>query len=370
MKYTLFITQDCNLACEYCYIGKRPARMSLDVARNVADFMFAHTPKEEKVNVGFFGGEPLLEFDLVRSITELIEEHPAYGDYEVEFMVVTNGTIFSDAIAEFVRAHDMGFGISCDGPAFVQDRFRRRPGGGGTSATVVRTIRAALEAFELVPVNAVYRPETLRHLPGSVEYLASLGVRQIYLNPDYTASWTKQDVHVLQEAYRRVAEQYKRYYLEGNPRYLSLIDNKIAVLLRGGYAPLERCRMGKGEFAFTPEGKVYPCERLVGAGDNGHALGDIMNGDGPIEITCRAPAHAAVNPECAQCGLRQYCMNWCGCSNYFSSGAYDRVGAFLCASEKAAIETALEVFKTLEDELGPTFIEHAGGQPRTNSILR
>ena len=98
MKYTIFITQQCNLRCSYCYIGKKNAVMSLETAESIINNIFAHTPSEKKIDIDFFGGEPLLEFSLIKKIVSLIEGHPSYAPDRVELDVVTNGTIFSDEI--------------------------------------------------------------------------------------------------------------------------------------------------------------------------------------------------------------------------------------------------------------------------------
>lgn len=367
MKYTLCITQQCNMDCKYCYIGKKQARMSLAVAKKIIDFIFKTTPLEEKIDIGFFGGEPLIEFELIKTITEVIEDHPDFNGNRVELAVVTNGTIFSDEIADFTNGHKIAFVISCDGPPFVQNLFRRFPNGRGTSSTVEKTIRNAIEAFSLVPVNAVYHPQTFRYLPQTVEYFSSLGIRQIYLSPDFSACWTKEDADLLSEVYGQVAEQYIRYYLMQNPHFVSLIDGKITVILRGGYDPLERCRMGKGEFAFTPDGGIYPCERLIGSGENEHCIGNINDGLQTERKSCNIAHGASINTECLSCGIKDYCMNWCGCSNYFSSGYYNRVGPFICASEKAAIQTSFHVFQVLDKAIGATFADHLGGFPIANS---
>lgn len=370
MKYTLCITQRCNMDCTYCYIGKKRARMSLPLARDIVDFIFDNTPAEEKIDVGFFGGEPLLEFELIAAITEVIESHPRFGAHPVDMAIVTNGTIFNDTIAEFVNTHNMGFTVSCDGPSQVQDLFRRFPDGTGTSPVVENTIRRALAAFSFVPVNAVYHPRTLHHLPQTVAYLSGLGVRQIYLSPDFSASWTQEDAALLAAVYGRIAEQYIDYYRAHDPHFISLIDSKIVVLLRGGYDPLERCRMGRGEFAFTPDGRIYPCERLIGSGQDEHCIGHVGDGLPREKLPCEMARGRSINSECLSCGIRDYCMNWCGCSNYFSSGHYDRAGPFLCASEKAAIQTAYRVLQSPDKALHDAFMDHAGGFPIAKSSTR
>jgi uncharacterized protein len=342
--------------------------MSLPVAEKIVDFAYRSTPPHEKIEIGFFGGEPLLEFELIKDITALFEGYPSFDESRVQLTVVTNGTIFSADIADFIRLHRMGFGISCDGPPDVHNTFRRFHNGRGTADRVERTIRQALEAFTILMVNAVYGPRTLVHLPRTVDYLSSLGVRQIYLNPDFTARWTPAEIDMLPQVYGAVGRQYVEYYLRQDPHFVSPIDSKISVILRNGYDPLERCRMGRGEFAFTPEGNIYPCERLVGDGTNGHCIGNVDEGIRTERMQCHEAAGGSLNAECLTCGLRDYCMNWCGCSNHFSSGYYNRVSSFLCASEKAMIGVAFDAYQVLESELGSVFFDHLGGMPLVNSM--
>lgn len=370
MKYTLCITQQCNMRCDYCYIGKKTSVMPLQVAKQVVDFIFKNTPPEEKIDIGFFGGEPLLEFGLIKTITKMIESHQSFNNTQVELTVVTNGTIFSDEIADFLNEHNIGFCVSCDGPSFVQDMFRCFPNGRGSSDIVENTIKQAMEILPSVLVNAVYHPQTFRYLPQVVEYLSSLGLRQIYLNPDFSALWSKEEADLLPQIFGQIAQQYIDYYLLQRPHFISLIDSKITVILRGGYKPLERCRMGRGEFAFAPSGNIYPCERLIGADTGDHCIGNINHGLNLDSMSCKMASEQDINTECIACGLKDYCMNWCGCSNYFSSGYYNRVSPFLCASERIAIQTAFNVFQILEKKLGSTFIDHIAGIPAMNSVGR
>lgn len=369
MKCTLLVTRKCNLACEYCYVGKSTDSMSLAQAGGIVDFTYDCSTADEPISFAFFGGEPLLKFSKIQAITEIIKEHPGYDANRVSLTVVTNGTIFNDNIARFVLENEIAFGISCDGPPAVHNRFRRYRNGKDTSARVERTIREALAAFSSVMVNAVYRPETVAALPETVRYFSQLGVRQIYLSPDYSARWTVDETRQLDTVYGQIGDRYMNYYRRGDPHFISLIDSKIAVMLRGGYQPEDRCSMGTGELAFTPDGGVYPCERLVGRdkSDAAHCLGSVALG---IDVGRMDDHRTDESTEriCSRCSLKDYCMNWCGCSNYFGSGHYNRVSPFLCASEQAAIRIAAHVYGTLERDGEGFFYEHASGSPLLNSV--
>ncbi len=362
MKYTLALTQQCNLACRYCYITKAEAVMSRETAASIVAFIFQHTPPGELIDIGFFGGEPLLEFELLKSIVGMVTRHPLYKSHPVLFSVVTNGTIFSDELATELQQLQITLGISCDGAPAVQDASRVFADGRGSSGVVEANIRHALRFFPFMPINAVYRPETLCFLPETVDYLAGLGVRNIYLNPDISARWSEPDLLQLPRLYGAIGQKYMEFYRAGEPRHISLIDSKIVVILRNGYHVMEKCRMGKGEFAFAPSGNVYPCERLIG-GDDGsvHCLGNVTQGIATLR-RCNHDAQSTANDACQSCTLSAYCMNWCGCTNFFATGDYNSPGPFLCGSEKAAIQTAYGILEQLRLE-GITFSDHLAGTP-------
>jgi len=343
--------------------------MSHAVAEKIIDFIFTMTPAHEIANIGFFGGEPLLEFDLIRDITNMIKSYPQYEEGRVGLSIVTNGTIFSNEMATFIEGQSMDFCISCDGPPFVHDKFRRFRNGRKTSAVVENTIRKAVEVSTSVAVNSVYTPDTLSAMSDTVDYFISLGLNRIFLSADLSANWTNADVSILEREYHRIAEKYISSHLKENPYFINIIDNKITAFLRGGYQPSERCRLGAGEFAFTPAGNIYGCERLIGSDDDPtHRLGDIFSGLNLERLKCNSLPDAPINAECIECGIKDYCMNWCSCSNYFSSGYYNRVSAFLCASERTAVKNAFYVFQRLERDGNNHFLEHLAGRPYAKTL--
>ncbi len=328
--------------------------MPLQKAIEVVDFIFRNNPPEEKLCVNFSGGEPMLEFDLVKKITEIIEQHPYYDPLKVEISITTNGTVFSSETEKFLLAHNMQFCISCDGPPHVHDMFRSFPNQEGSSPIVERTLTRANEAFANISVHAVYHPKTVQYLPLVVEYFSSMGIRKIHLSSDLSAPWTRKDADLLSHVYPRIADWYIEFALKRKPLYISIIDGKMAAFAKGGYRSGEKCRLGETGLAFAPSGNIYPCERLIGS-DSGqdHCIGNIDGGIQVERISHRKKPQFSTDTDCIFCELKDYCMNWCSCSNYFSSGYYNRVGPFLCASEKTAIKTAFDVRRTLAEIAHP-----------------
>lgn len=346
MKCTLSITQRCNLVCDYCYIQKNNSTMSLTTAENIVDKILFNSGLNEKIEIGYFGGEPLLEFGLIKDITNIIRKHKSYSPDKVVFTITTNGTILSVPIIEYIRDNKFVLCISCDGPAHIQNRHRHFKDGQGSSDLVEENIKRAIQIFPFTPVNAVYSPKNLESLPQVVEYLVSLGVERIFLNPDISAAWTAKEAAILPDVFAKIGQLYLDYYLNGQPKHISLIDSKIAAIFNRGYQTLEKCRMGNGELAFGPSGNIYPCERLIGSDEgNIHCLGNI-NSSFDLQQKCRRISTSAINTECFNCGLSEYCMNWCGCTNYTMTGAYNVAAPFLCASEKAAINCAFEIIRS------------------------
>jgi len=356
MKCTICLTLQCNLACSYCYMPKSSVVISDAVAQTAVNHIFRKALPGETIEVALFGGEPLLVFERVRFLTELIESHPDHSEH-VRISVVTNGTILSEEILQYINEHGIAFCVSCDGPPGIQDLSRRTRRGKPSGAFVERTIRRAVRSLPTVLVNAVYGPQSLDDLPTSLDYLLSLGARNIYLSPDYKAAWTKEDCARLPATYRAIADRYIEHQRKGDPRFISLIEGKIAVLINGGYRQEDRCRMGREEFSIAPDGDIYPCERLMGNRES--CIGNISNGS----ASARACAERAIPSPCQDCAVSEYCMHWCGCSNYFSTGSYDRVGPFTCASEREAIAAAIYALEILTKELGSEFLLRLVNQP-------
>jgi uncharacterized protein len=360
MKVTLSLTHKCNLACSYCYAGRATKPdMSFSTAKKCVDFALEATPDGKSLGLCLFGGEPLLRFDLVREITAYSYQKAAEANKTVRISITTNGTLVDPEVIDFAADQDIHLCFSIDGPPDLHDRKRAYRDGRGSFDDVMRRLELAVKRLDTVQVNAVFCPDTLMDLPRCLEFFVDLGIPVIHLNPDITASWPDNLLPGLHEVYTRIAEYYIDCYTQGNEIAINLLDGKMLLFIKGGYAGADMCAMGDGEWGFAPSGNIYPCERFIGEDENSpYCLGNIHTGL-DLERRCALRLERGNhNPGCIDCGLNKYCMNWCGCTNYFMSGRADIPAPPLCAMERAAIRAARHVFDSLVQAENELFADH------------
>lgn len=360
MKFTLALTHNCNLACKYCYAGTKLSKdMPVETALRIVDFAFRITPPGHTPSLNYFGGEPLLRFDLIQAITAHVRQREGETGKRFSLSATTNGTLLKPRVLEYLRSEDIGLCISLDGPPAVHNRSRVFRGGRGSYDAVSTGLRDALEVLPEVQVNAVYGPETLACLEETVSLLDGLGASMIHLNPDISAVWPREALQQFDTRMMDVANYYIRCYERGRELSINVIDGKIALFVKGGYGAEDLCGMGETEWAFAPSGNIYPCERFIGDdSDATMRLGNIVTGIDPTR-RCQLIKHRGnANSACVDCGLRPYCMNWCGCTNYHMTGRTNVAAPALCAMEQASIHAARHAFESLSQTENPLFLEH------------
>jgi uncharacterized protein len=358
LRVALSLTHNCNLSCKYCYAGKKKKKdVSLATAKEAVDFALRVAPQKRGIKFSFFGGEPLLRFDLIKKITNYIREKEKENEVTIALSVTSNGTLLTDSIFDFFKKENIELCISIDGPAHIHNLNRVYMDGRGSFGDVVEKLRRAVRELGNIQVNAVYGPITLEFLPETVSFFTQLGVSVIHLNPNIRASWKDDTMLKLAETYLKIADHYIENYKSGREIAINLIDSKIIVFLKGGYDASDRCGMAETEWGFAPSGNIYPCERFIGEDNNSpFCFGNVHDGI-DVEHRCSLlEKRGNHNEECVNCTLQKYCMNWCGCTNYFMTGQTDICGPFMCKSEKAAIQAARKVLVTLKDN--ELFLDH------------
>lgn len=358
MDVSLALTHRCNLACTYCYAGrKRNQSMSPVVASRAIEFAFAFN--DPKLQLGFFGGEPLLEWDLLVDSTSYAEKLAADRGKTIQKTVTTNGLPLTKERVSWLKSHGFYPALSLDGNRDMHDATRRYRNGRSSFDATIAALRLLKAEFPEVEVIVVPDPANVQHMAASVEYLArDEGVLRISINPNFYTEWDDDSLALWRTAFDQIGDFYIERHRSGNPVAVNFIDSKVITRLKNGYECRDRCNFGEKEIAVAPSGRLYPCERLIGEDlDTSMSIGNVFEGFDDRKRAEVLARRGNVNGECIGCEYRRRCMNWCCCINYTLTGAIDQTDGIVCFHERAAIQVADRVAEDLFRERNPSFLQ-------------
>lgn len=365
----LFLTHGCNLRCTYCYNGASFGRtMPLAVLERAVDSAFAEG--QGPVDLAFFGGEPLLAFDLVRAAVDRGDAASARTGRPVRYRMTTNGTLLAGERLDFAVAHAFRFAVSFDGPPEVQDRNRPFADGRGTHDVVARNLAAALERQPDLPVVSVIGPGNAADLPTIFRHVTGLGVRRHHLALDYHARWDDSSVAGLAAGLAAVADAVAETYRAGRPVAIPVLDAKIARQILHPLAVIGRCACGRGHYVVAPSGRFYPCDRMVGADDGtGPVIGDLDRGFDPAARAAFLSCHDGTPDRCRDCDIAHLCSFWGSCIRFALTGRVDVFPEGLCRLEVALVDAADRLAGTLYAEGNEPFRKRFYGNAQARAAL-
>jgi len=365
MDFTLCLTHDCNLRCAYCYAGPKTAqRMTWKVARQAVDFCLDQTLKRAEVlgrppqaQLGYFGGEPLLEWPLLKRSADYTAERAERDRIALKKTVTTNMTLLDEEKTAWFRDRGFYLGLSLDGNADMHDSLRRFPDGAGSHAAAARALGFFRGPAPHAEVIVVIDPRNVALLADSVQWLLEEDIRSIALNPNFYVAWPKPALDTWRAACERIADLYIERYRRSIPVRINIIDGKIRTRIKDGYAPCDRCGFGDNEIAIAASGSIYPCERIVADDSNEELrIGNVFTGFDAAKRARVVACRGNTVKECAACPLRDRCMNWCSCINYATTGAINQVAGLVCHHERMIVAVADRVGSTLFAEKNPEFL--------------
>lgn len=337
MQLTLVLTHACNLRCTYCYTGeKKSVHMTPATAARALDLAFATA--KAPIQVSFFGGEPLLAWDVLSATAKLARARSAASGVPVVLQVTTNGTLLTRARADRLRALGVYVTLSIDGVRPAQDATR--PGADGRSShdATRRALALLLAAKEPFSTILVIDPATVRHLAAGVRELLDLGVDHVVLNPHWAGGWSDADLAVWEGAYEQIAALRLAWGRRGRVVTIAPLDTAIAAGIKGWRDEGDRCSPGVRSVAVAPSGRLYGCGRLVGEDDGRHAIGDLATG-----LARSAPRSAPGAPgapgdcgapdardACSGCDALRRCDRQCACACAEETGDPTIPGPVLC----------------------------------------
>ena len=348
----LHIAHTCNLNCSYCfasqgkYHGDR-AVMSFEVGKQALDFLIANSGHRKNLEVDFFGGEPLMNFQVVKDLVAYARSIEKEYNKNFRFTLTTNGVLIDDDVIEFANKEMSNVVLSLDGRKEVHDRYRVDYAGHGSWEKIVPKFQKLVEARN---GQGYYMRGTFTHanpdFVADIQQMLDLGFTELSMEPvvcapDDPSALTPADLEIVKAEYEKLAELMLRRDEEGRPFtfYHYMID------LKGGpciYKRISGCGSGTEYMAVTPWGDLYPCHQFVG--EEAFKLGNIWDGVTNTEIQSEfAACNVYAHPECRDCWARLYCSGGCAANAYHSTGSVTGVYAYGCKLFRKRMECAIMV---------------------------
>lgn len=354
----LHIAHDCNLACRYCfaeegeYHGRR-ALMSFEVGKKALDFLIANSGNRRNLEVDFFGGEPLLNWQVVKDLVAYGREQEKIHNKNFRFTLTTNGVSLNDEIMEFCNKEMANVVLSIDGRKEVHDKMRPFRKGAGSYDLIVPKFQKFADSRnqDKYYVRGTFTRNNL-DFAADVMHLADLGFKQISVEPVVAAetedyALREEDIPVICEEYDKLAKEMIRREKEGNGFnfFHFMID------LTGGpcvYKRLSGCGSGTEYLAVTPWGDLYPCHQFVG--NEEFLMGNVDDGlvreDIRDEFKC---CNVYAKEKCRECFARFYCSGGCAANSYNFHGSINDAYDVGCELQRKRVECAIMIKAALAD---------------------
>ena len=355
----LHIAHSCNLNCSYCfasqgkYHGER-ALMSFEVGKRALDFLIENSGTRRNLEVDFFGGEPLMNFDVVKQLVAYARSVEKQHNKNFRFTLTTNGMLIDDDVIDFANRECVNVVLSLDGRKEVHDRFRVDYAGNGSWEKIVPKFQRLVEArggkdYYMRGTFTHANPDFLEDIKVMLDLgFNELSMEPVVCAPDDPSALTEEDFPIVCEQYEKLAELMLQRHREGRPFtfYHYMID------LKGGpciYKRISGCGSGTEYMAVTPWGDLYPCHQFVG--DEKYLLGNVFDG---VSNTAAQDEFASCNvyarEECRDCWARLYCSGGCAANAYHATGSVKGVYKYGCELFKKRMECAIMLEAAKLDE--------------------
>ena len=356
----LHVAHTCNLNCAYCFAGQGEYQgerglMSYEVGKQALDFLIENSKGRRNLEVDFFGGEPLMNFDVVKRLVAYAREREKECGKNFRFTLTTNGVLIDDDVIDFSNREMSNVVLSLDGRKEIHDRYRVDYAGKGSWDRIVPKFQKLVEArgnknYYMRGTFTHANPDFLK----DIEVMLDLGFTELSMEPvvcapDAPSALTAEDLPIVLEQYEKLAEKMLKAHRAGKPFtfYHYMID------LKGGpciYKRVSGCGSGTEYMAVTPSGELYPCHQFVG--EERFKLGDVWQGVTNTEIREEfAACNVYSRPECRDCWAKLYCAGGCAANAYHATGSVTGVYSYGCDLFRKRMECAimLEAAKMLED---------------------
>lgn len=356
----LHVSHDCNLACKYCFAGKGEydgpkGLMSFETGKKALDFLIEQSGTRKNLEVDFFGGEPLLNWEVCKRLVEYGRSREKECNKNFRFTLTTNGLLLNDEVMDFCNKEMGNVVLSLDGRRDTHDRLRVSRSGKGSYDLIIDKFKKFADSrnqkdYYMRGTYTHYNTDFSKDIISMAdEGFKELSIEPVVCSPDEPYALKESDLPVLKEQYEILANEMLRRYRKGNGftfyHYMIDLDAGPCIVKR-----VSGCGVGTEYMAVTPSGELYPCHQFVG--DEKFLLGDIWQGVTNEKILeqfneCNVYSHA----ECKNCFAKLYCSGGCAANAYHTTGSVNGVYDFGCELHRKRIECAV-MLKVAEAEEG------------------
>lgn len=355
----LHIAHDCNLACKYCFAGEGEycgdrSLMSFEVGKQAFDFLIANSGTRKNLEVDFFGGEPLMNFEVVKQLVAYAREQEKIHNKNFRFTLTTNGVLLDEKVMDFANKEMYNVVLSLDGRKETNDRMRVSRNGKGSYDLIVPKFK---EMVKRRGDKEYYIRGTYTHyntdFTKDILHMADLGFTKLAMepvvaSPDAPYALKEEDLPILFDQYEKLATEMVRR--EKNGKGFTFFHYMID--LEGGPCIAKRiagCGVGTEYVAVTPWGDLYPCHQFVG--DENYLLGNVFDGITNEEVRSRFKmCNIYTRPQCNDCFARLYCSGGCSANSYHATGKIEGIYELGCELHRKRVECAIMMKVALAEE--------------------
>lgn len=354
----LHVAHDCNLACKYCFAGKGEydgpkGLMSFETGKRALDFLIEQSGTRKNLEVDFFGGEPLMNWEVCKKLVEYGREQEKIHNKNFRFTLTTNGLLINDDVIEFCNREMGNVVLSLDGRKSTNDAMRVSRNGAGSYDLIIDKFKKFADSRnqENYYMRGTYTHNNL-DFSKDIIHMADMGFKELSIepvvcSPDEPYALKDGDLPTLKEQYQILADEMLKRYRKGNGftfyHYMIDLDAGPCIVKR-----VSGCGVGTEYLAVTPSGELYPCHQFVG--DEKFLLGNIWDGITNKQVleqfeNCNVYSHK----ECKDCFAKLYCSGGCAANAYHTTGSVNGIYEFGCELHRKRIECAI-MLKVAEAE--------------------
>ena len=354
----LHIAHDCNLRCEYCFastgdFGKGRKLMTFETGKKAIDFLLEKSGDRENLELDFFGGEPLMNFEVVKQIVEYARSREKEYGKRFRFTITTNGMLLDDDKIDFINKEMSNVVLSIDGRKEVNDNIRKRVDGSGCYDVILPKFKKLVEkrGDKEYYVRGTFTKHNLDFSEDVFslynEGFDQISVEPVVCEPEAPYALTEKELSAIFSEYERLSARILENEKHGGKfnffHFMLDLDQGPCAIKR-----LRGCGCGNEYVAITPDGDIYPCHQFVGLEE--YKMGNLDEGTFNLDMKAEfAESHVYTKPECKKCWAKFYCSGGCNANAYNFTGSITGSYDVGCKMQQKRIECAIMIKAALAD---------------------